>query len=502
METAIKIADARHAQHPAYQLCWLDGQPIEARWDGFPWGPMERKNFLILRTPDDFWNIRGGEDWKVWNSKAEEFKKLFSRTDSNEKFKWEFGYLKEEKRLRMRDRFIDIAGLLASEKITRTIYDKLYVHDEEAGVIDINESLFDLLKYELTETRTAAPIKNQGITSGTFQIGTGGGADYATWTLFAADVNAGGQMDGNLTGEGQGEITAISSDVTFDTDTNGFLLKLTAESGAGHAGVWAGSKAEINYGLSNSLEFDESTGGDLDDVTVELLQLDITGNGNDGIRLIDGGDAGTLIAQKLLIKGDGSSDAGIIFGSAVINAAAINNIIYSAAEAGIGYSTLAVASIFFISNNTCAKCLVGINTSGDGDATVTLKNNLCQGNGTDFAEGGSGYGTTAKNISEDATSPDVAYRSKDLHTNTIFENYAGDDYRLDSGGDSTNLAIADDGENLYGSGVTEDVAGVARDNGVPFWIGASHIVVAGGLLVPGPYERPFNLGPYETGPYR
>ena len=117
--------------------------------------------------------------------------------------------------------------------------------------------------------------------------------------------------------------------------------------------------------------------------------------------------------------------------------------------------------------------------------TYIVKNNLIQGSiNNDFQDDGGGFGTTAKNISEDATSPDASYQSKDVHTNSVFLNYASDDYRLDSGGDVTNLAIVDDGENLFGSGVTEDIAGNARDNGTPFWIGASHLPAAGVTFTP------------------
>lgn len=87
---------------------------------------------------------------------------------------------------------------------------------------------------------------------------------------------------------------------------------------------------------------------------------------------------------------------------------------------------------------------------------------------------GGTFGTHAKNVSEDATSPDAAYQSKDVHTNSVFENYGSDDYRLDSGGDTTNLAILDDGDDLSGT-FTDDIEGQTRST---WYIGASEIVGA------------------------
>lgn len=483
METLIKIADIRHPNDPNYLKCALDGQPIEARWDGFQWGVMERKNFLILRTNDDFWEIRGGNDWKVWNAKAESFKELFSNTDSNGKQRWEFGYLEDEKQLRFRDRFIDIAGLLALSKMTSGMYDNLYKHGEEAGILVVNESLFDLLKYELSNTRTVAPIKNQGITSGVYTIGAGVGPAYATVAGFASDVNAGGQMDGDLRGEHLAEETAITGVVVFDTDTNGNTLFLTAESGAEHDGRAYGNGARVNFGGSDRLTFAETVGGELDSVEVSKLALDITGPGNYGVFFSNGSDTGTFTAHRMLIAGDSASLYGIR-ANVNINCDIVNNILYGigdgGSEGGIQFHTGNETQN--VLNNTVVGCFNGINqTDAVSDPGVlAVKNNLCQNNGTDYTNAGAGFGTTSKNISEDATSPDAAYRSKDMHTGaaTVFKNYASDDYRLDSGGDVTNLAILDDGENLFGSGVTEDIQGQARDNGTPFWIGASHIAVA------------------------
>ncbi len=477
MEVAIKIADARYPNDPAYEKCWLDGQPIEARWDGFKWGKKDREDYLILRTPDDFWTIRGGKDWKVWNKQAEEFKKLFSAVDSQGKQRWEFGFLEEEKRLRMRDKFIDIGGLLNDKKITRTIYDNLYAHGQETGIANIDLSIFDILKQEDRDKRTLVDLKNQGITSGTYQIGTGGGADYATWASFATAVNAGNQMDGDLTGEGQNEETAIATVVAFDTDTNGNTLYLTAESGAEHNGGAYGNGARITCGTDDGLRLSESTPGDLTHVEISKLALDISGSGNIGVYPYDCGDSGDILLNRLLIEGDADSSYPIRIDSGANNVVLRNSIIYGASGE---YVRIGSDSEFY--NNTVIGLSTGLAVLA---GTVVAKNNLVQDCGTDYY---GSYGTSAKNISEGATSPDESYRSKDVHTNSVFENYGADDYRLDSGGDATNLQILDDGEDLSGT-FTDDIQGQTRST---WYIGASEIVAAGGLSIPRPLSRPFS----------
>jgi hypothetical protein len=99
----------------------------------------------------------------------------------------------------------------------------------------------------------------------------------------------------------------------------------------------------------------------------------------------------------------------------------------------------------------------------------------------DYRDDGGGFGTTAKNVSEGNSdpgwSPDAAYRGKDFHTNTIFNGYATNDYTLDAAGDSTNLAVCDDGDDLSGT-FTDDIIGQTRST---WYIGASEIVSAGGI---------------------
>lgn len=310
---------------------------------------------------------------------------------------------------------------------------------------------------------------------------------YATLNAFEADLI---DLTGNLTIYHRDEETALASTVTFDLDTNGFLLKITAEPGAEHDASAYGNGARINFATSTSIAFDEVSGSaPLDDIEFSNMALDISGSSNVGLSLFDGANSGTWLVDRLLIKGDAASFSGI--STKDVNATIRNSYIYDVGDGSTDSAirlntTGGTGRTINIYNNTIPKCNIGVfQDVATTNMTYVIKNNLVQGSiNNDFQDDGAGFGTTAFNISEDATSPDASYRSKDLHTNSVFLGYATDDYRLDPDGDSTNLAIVDDGENLFGSGVTEDGAGNARDNGTPFWIGASHIAADGVVFIP------------------
>jgi hypothetical protein len=361
-----------------------------------------------------------------------------------------------------------------------SIYDKSRTHNRIvlAGVHDVTA----ILKNEHTHSRLN-PTKDftrGSIASGTYQIGTGTGADYATVTTFEADIAA--QLTGDLTGEHQAEETAISAVVTFDTDTNSHILKLTAESGAEHDGKWNTSTARINYGTYDYISLNEGTDGHLDDVIIEKLQIDNAGTSNYGIYILDGGNSGHLIIQKNIVKGDADSSCGIYCYYEATNVRIINNIVYDHSKAtanGIMTFPEYAANVVLIANNTLIGNYNNLNQGEDSSARLanhTIKNNLCQADagGSDYVDAGGGFGTTGYNVSEDATSPDASYQSKYLDTNSVFMNYAGDDFRLNPAGDATGLAILDDGEDLSGT-FTDDVIGTTR---VTWYIGAYELVTS------------------------
>ena len=261
-------------------------------------------------------------------------------------------------------------------------------------------------------------------------------------------------MDGNLTGEGQDEETAIATVVEVDTDTNGFLLKLTAESGAEHSGTFGnaihqvGDGARVNMASGDYFELDETTNGHLDDAEISNLVLDVQGS-NTGVTVTDGGNSGQLRVNRCVIKGDSNSRRGIqIFSTTTDNVLITNNIIYDigngAGEGGILNSAVASdAQVIEVYNNTCInnyENFVQDDNAPSADAYI-YKNNLAQaGQNADWRDDGSGFGTHSKNISEDGTSPDAAYRNMNCHDgNSCFINYGADDYRLVDTGDEIGL---------------------------------------------------------------
>ena len=127
------------------------------------------------------------------------------------------------------------------------------------------------------------------------------------------------------------------------------------------------------------------------------------------------------------------------------NANIINNIIYGFGDDPVDGGIIiqrveTVGPTINIMNNTVVKCYNNI-AQGESDVisyTLVIKNNLCQGDtgGSDFVDAGGGLGTTAYNVSEDGSSPDIAYRSMNLHdANSCFRDYDNDDYRLLRTGD-------------------------------------------------------------------
>ncbi|GAG74655.1 unnamed protein product, partial [marine sediment metagenome] len=105
--------------------------------------------------------------------------------------------------------------------------------------------------------------------------------------------------------------------------------------------------------------------------------------------------------------------------------------------------------------------------------------NLLFGNGTDYVDAGGDAGvTSAKNVTQDSTSPDGAtyqdWDPDDPATPTCFSNYAGDDFTLDE-----TEATLDDGDDLSGIGApaefSDDVEGNSRST---WYIGASEFAAA------------------------
>ncbi|MEA1998055.1 MAG: hypothetical protein U9N61_01835, partial [Euryarchaeota archaeon] len=372
---------------------------------------------------------------------------------------------------------------MEQEQITRNqyfdIYDRNKTHEQISLDITEIEQLFshEDKKERLTRLEDKRPwtlVKNTInryipiakalVSSGTYSIGAG--LDYDTVTLFEADIAA--QLTGNLTGEHADEETSITSAITFDTDTNSYLLKLTAASGAEHNGTAYGNGARINFSHNDSIIFDETNDGDLDDVEISKLALDIR-DSLIGVRFNDGGNSGLLKVNRLLFKGNADTLLGCFVNSEGANTRITNSIFYDignvAGEGAIRYRDPTSGHNHLIANNTIINCYEGITQDDDTtNATDIVKNNLIQNSSNkDFRDDGGGFGTTSKNISEDATSPDAAYQSKEV----IFVDEANDDYHLAS----TDIQAKDAGEDLSAT-FTDDIDGNTRAAGTDWDIGA------------------------------
>jgi len=466
------LKDPRHFSQ------WRDGQVIDVREMGFHRDKKSRTNHCIIQFPDaDYWAIRGTADWKSNNSSVLELKKIVSTPEKSGKFLWELptNYERVEEPEFKRPYFVDFLWLLENGHIDLSQYESVYdKYREHKPIILHGVGLYDILRTEgVHERLSSEKDQTKGSEStGTFTIGAAG--TYATISAFEADIAA--QLTGNLTGEHLSEETSISSGVTFDCDTNTYTLKLTAQSGAEHNGGAYGNGARIKFGTYDRINANETNNGDLDDFEISKIQLDISGAGNTGINFDDGGDSGLLLANRMLIKGDASSTAGIKLDIKASNARVTNNIIYGigngSGDCGINLKQNVVGSLnFYVANNTCIKNYSNIyQEHATLVGNLTLYNNLTQGDtgGDDFGDAGAGFGSThSKNVSEDATSPDASYQSLNCHDgNSCFTNYGSDDYRLTAGGDE--LSTLDDGDDLSGT-FTDDVVGTVRST---WYIGA------------------------------
>ena len=481
MYLIFKVGNKYPIGHKLHYSSWRDGQLVEILPDTAKIGPWERKHFAVIQVPGDMDELRGTSDIKSTNDKALEFNSILRVKDSFGRLPWDAFYNGKEGKARKRDYFVDYKTLLNTKLVSVSTFDSLYDKTVAHETISIESDFTKLLQIEEDKPRLITEFSDRAgtIATGTYSIGDG--LDYNTIALFEADIAA--TLTGDLTGEHADEETVITGAVQFQVDTATYDLKLTAASGAKHNGTYgsavhaAGDGARVNYGTYDSLRTNLAT---LLSFELSDLVLNVAGTSNAGFYYTAGEG---ITVQRMVIKGDANTDDGIdihigTYGPISI----INNIIYDiSAGGGLRFVRPNTTSgdYYLIYNNTIISCDKGIQNDANAStymANSIIKNNLVQNSTTsDYSDAGGGYGTHAKNLSEDATSPDTTYRSKDLHTNSVFKGYATDDFRLDSGGDATNLAIVDDGDDLSGT-FTDDIEGQTRDT---WYIGASEIVSAG-----------------------
>jgi len=486
MEICVKVGSSRYPTGPLFEKCTRDGHILSVDRDGFKWGKLDQQHHVVLRVAGNFDDLSSTQDSTFIQpgvSLLHKFTSFYNPT--SQKFKWE---VKEFEHKFYRKYFIDFAKLLADRLIIQGQYDAIYNREKNPGVIELPlRSLENIARDEMLHNRTDER-KNMAVASGTYSIGAA--LDYAKINLAAADIDT--TLTGNLTFEHNEEETACDADHQITEDLSTYTLKFTCQSGDEHGGDPFGDSdgARINCTTYREvLDFSVSASGST--IIAEKMGFDIAGNNNQGV-LFDNYD-GTAYIRRLVVKGDADSGHGIDhYANGTFYE--YNNIIYGlSGDNGIQTrgEFAGDAGTFYWYNNTIAKCGNGIIINhADVMGTYIVKNNLCQGNTTaDYNEQTGGFDTHAYNVSEDATSPDIAYRSLNCHDgNSCFEDYANNDYKLIAGGDE--LGTLDDGEDLSGT-FTDDIIGQTRTT---WYIGASEYVAAGGVAPTGVFYGPF-VGP-------
>lgn len=477
------INDLRHF------TSWRDGQLIQIRPLGYHTGKRIGYSIALIQFPNISYrrmNAPVDYNWSSWNRNFASFRKFTDAVDQNGKLPWDYKSTDREngdfKSIRRRDYFFDFMELMLHGYLDTGQFESLYNFRERTGPIIIPEASFEhLLHHELGDHTRLSDYTDRlkaSIASGEYDVGYE--LNYDDLSTFEADIAA--TMTGTLTAEHANEET--SSDADFSgIDTDGYLLKITAASEAEHNGGAYGNGARISLGAYSEITVNDTNIGD-----IEFSSLAISCGGIN-TRGIYASNCGNILINRCLFAGDSSTNLCLKVYCSIdgMNANIRNNIVYGATNGdGININPKAWGSggNHTIYNNTCCKNDNNIHqdNTGLGSSTLVTKNNLCQGSGSnDYLDDGGGFGTTSKNVSEDNTSPDASYQSKDLHTDTIFENYASNDYRFDPDGDTTNLAIVDDGDDLSGT-FTDDIIGTTRST---WYIGAYEISGAGpGLSIP------------------
>jgi len=474
---------------PRHYISWRDGMVIDTGPIGFNNGKRVGFSTLLLQFPNIRYAGRHENNWKKSNRIINDFRKFTYPVDDKGNHPWDYkskdGYMGEA---RKRDYFVDTLELMMQNYITLGEYEIIYDFSQKASPVVIPDSSFNhLLKHEDGFYRSCieTDIKKGSVESGTYSIGAA--LDYATVTAFEADIGA--AQDGDLSGEHNDESTVIASNVAFNHDPNGHKFTLTAQTGDEHSGTLgnavhqAGDGARVTYGNSDQISL--MFGANADEWEISKLVLDATGVNNKGAYA----NRGIGVINRMVIAGTATDNIGIEISRYHGTIYITNNIIYGfgngSGEAGILISSLYTDGIIYAYNNTAIKNYNGILLSEhDGDPTITLINNLCQGSGNeDYAEDSAQtYDSTARNVSEDATSPDGGiYDNLNCHDgNSCFTDYASDEYTYDSGGDE--IATLEAGNDLTGT-FTDSVRAAGVRTSSEFFIGADWIDTGGGDVI-------------------
>jgi hypothetical protein len=152
-----------------------------------------------------------------------------------------------------------------------------------------------------------------------------------------------------------------------------------------------------------------------------------------------------------------------------------NNIIYdfitpsTTNDFGIRGGSSTPASTYYVYNNTVYGSAVGIFDEG-ANAVVVAKNNICDGNTTDFS--GTGDSGCEYNASSDATAPGTNSRASQTFT---YLNEAGDDFHLaaaDGGAEGFGLNLSADADLAFSDDIDNDARGTTWSIGADHGMGS------------------------------
>ena len=486
MEIAVKVGHKFALNDNSHLYGLRDGNILEMRPDGFFKGALERKHHCILTTQHDYWELRGTHDHKSYNQKVLDLKKFRTSRFSNGKYMWDYSDFEEipeeleQEKKRPVDYFIDFKFLLDKKIITKSQFDAIYDKSRDPGRIYIDRALESYIFDEDVHVRRKSEYSNRkgSITSGTYYVASSGG-DYTTWKLAVDDI---ADLTGDISILGKdAEEMAESNIITYDINTGSYKTIFGVKSGSEHNGGAYGNGHRISWGTSNYFYFNSNN---VNNVIVQDLAYN-TANNSFGIRLYVGFNTTPCIIQRCLAKGVDSGDYVIHCVYASKKIIVRNNIGYNTHN-GIYLDNSNVFTQWEFYNNTLIdEGAYGLNITNDPGqpGTIICKNNLLLNNATADINNPGVIDTHSKNVTSDATSPDTSYRSKDMITNSVFKDYANDDFRLKKDGDTTNLAILDDGDYLSGIGspaqFSDDIQRQTRNK---WYIGASEIAGVGNAI--------------------
>jgi len=268
--------------------------------------------------------------------------------------------------------------------------------------------------------------------------------------------------------------TADSTNVTIDgwtTDADHYIKIWTDPSESyRHDGKWTtGNK----YRLTSSAAWGIGTISIAEAyVRIIGLQIDNTAaNQAVGISLnsLTSTTSSRIEIVNNIVRMTGGGGSGVHYGIVGLekaNCYVVNNIVYDY-EYGIFINWDTTAVVNCIYSNTVIDCsLSGIANYASVSVTKRAYNNIVQGTSSEGNYVDTGWSASGNNISEDATSPNSAYRTKTV----TFVSEAGDDFHLSSSdtearGNGANLyndsyyAFQNDidGQDRGGSGATWDI---------------------------------------------